>query len=134
MPSAALKAASACRLNRLTVKLTVLRRRSEFLAVANTGKKWVAPGVILQLGPPKTDALLRYGLTATTKIGNAVIRNRARRRLRALAFEILPPHASALHDYVLIARATTITRDHADLKKDLITALKKLGVWQESDG
>jgi ribonuclease P protein component len=121
----------------LTVKLTVLRRRAEFLAVAQTNKKWVATGLILQLGPKKTETAdtkpsLRYGLTATTKIGNAVVRNRARRRLRALAFEILPPHASNQHDYVLIARATTAIRDHSDLKKDLITGLKKLGVWTDS--
>ncbi len=113
--------------------LTVLRRRAEFLAVAKTGKKWVAPGLIMQLGSPRKTGIPapRYGLTATTKIGNAVIRNRARRRLRALAFEVFPQHASPDHDYVLIARATTVTRDYAELKKDLVTALKKLGVWRE---
>lgn len=100
--------------------------------MAQTGKKWVAPGLILQLGAAKTDPSLRYGLTATTKIGNAVVRNRARRRLRALAFELLPAHASPQHDYVLIARATTITRDYGELRKDLTTALKKLGVWHDA--
>jgi len=110
-----------------------MRHRAEFLAVAATGKKWVANGLILQLGPQKAEPQLRYGLTATTKIGNAVIRNRARRRLRALAFDFLTVHASPQHDYVLIARATTATRDHAELKKDMVTALKKLGVWRETN-
>jgi ribonuclease P protein component len=113
-------------------KLTVLRRRPEFLEVAKTGKKWVALGLILQVGPLKTDPNLRYGLTATTKIGNAVIRNRARRRLRALAFDVLPGHASPQHDYVLIARAATATRNFVELTKDLTTALKNLGVWHDA--
>lgn len=87
---------------------------------------------MLQLGAPKTENILRYGLTATTKIGNAVVRNRARRRLRALAFAVLPLHAAPNHDYVLVARATTTTRDYADLQKDMATALKKLGVWRDA--
>ena len=98
------------------------------------GRKWSTPGLVLQLSPVRADAPheQRYGLTATTKIGNAVIRNRARRRLRALAFELLPQHASVGHDYVLIARDATATRPHAALKADLIAALKKLGVWHEA--
>ena len=63
--------------------LSVLRKRAEFLAAAQ-GKKCVMPGLILQLGamPNKEDTGIRYGLTASSKVGNAVIRNRARRRLR----------------------------------------------------
>lgn len=112
-------------------KLAVLRKRPEFLAIAATGQKWASPGLVLQLGPQKTEQTQRYGLTATTKIGNAVIRNRARRRLRALACEILPHYASPLHDYVLIARPATVTRDFDDLRKDLLTALQKLGVLRK---
>jgi ribonuclease P protein component len=120
--------------------LSVLQKRADFLAAAKSGRKWVAPGLILQVNPhpasspdtpaPKTN--LRYGLTATTKIGNAVKRNRARRRLRALAFEVLPLHAALNHDYVLIARNTSMTRDYADLKKDLIAGLQRLKVWREA--
>jgi ribonuclease P protein component len=114
--------------------LTVLRRRAEFVALAKEGKKWVTPGLIVQAGTtPKTEtgSAIRYGLTASSKIGNAVIRNRARRRMRALANEILPLHAEAGRDYVLIARATTPSRDFAELRQDLTTALHKLGVWRE---
>jgi len=114
--------------------LAVLRRRAEFLALAKQGRKWVTPGLILQAGPtPKSETPLaiRYGLTASKKIGNAVTRNRARRRMRALAVEILPLHAEAGHDYVLIARATTPDRKYNDLREDLGEALKKLGVWHE---
>jgi len=116
----------------LAKKLTVLRQRAEFLAVAATGKKWVCPGLMLQLGAQKTDNTIRYGLTATTKIGNAVVRNRARRRLRALAMVFLPQHAAPNYDYVLIARAGTATRAYADLQNDMTIALKKLGVWRDS--
>lgn len=111
--------------------LTVLRRRAEFLAVAASGRKYVTPGIIIQIGktPQAQASGSRYGLTATRKIGNAVTRNRARRRLRALAFEFLPRYAAPGHDYVLIARAATAVRGFAELKQDLITALKKLNVW-----
>ena len=73
----------------------------------------------------------RYGLTASGKVGPAVVRNRARRRLRALVMEILPRHAAFGRDYVVIARATTMSRDFTDLRQDLVTALKKLGAWRE---
>lgn len=116
------------------LKPTVLKKRPEFLAVAATGKKWVTPGLILQLGAAKQQSALRYGLTATTKIGNAVIRNKAKRRLRSLAMEILPQYASPFHDYVLIARITTVTRNYEYIRKDFLTALKKLGALNENNG
>ena len=116
--------------------LCSLKRRSEFLAAAQSGKKWVAPGLIMQLGERTTSgnhSSIRYGLTASGKIGNAVRRNRARRRLRALAHEILPQHATPEYDYVVIARAATVTREYAALKQDFITALKKLGAYCEEN-
>ncbi len=118
--------------------IITLKKRRSFLAVAATVKKWVAPGLILQLGPVRPDStppenpVCHYGLTASGKVGNAVVRNRARRRLRALAQELLALHADPSHDYVLIARNTTATRAHEALRLDFITALKKLKVWRES--
>jgi ribonuclease P protein component len=113
--------------------ISVLRQRAEFLAVAAYGRKWVAPGLILQIGPDSTPAgeHLRYGLTASRKVGNAVTRNRARRRLRALAIKILPLHAETGRDYVLIARMGTAKRAWSDLQQDLLTGLKKLKVARE---
>ncbi len=116
-------------------KLSILRHRADFLAVAAYGKKWVTPGLIVQikphvpleLGAKSKPIPIGYGLTASKKVGNAVKRNRARRRLRALACEFLPSHAKPGNDYVLIARDVTVTREHADLKKDLLWALRKLG-------
>ncbi|MDR3423795.1 MAG: ribonuclease P protein component [Alphaproteobacteria bacterium] len=127
------KAARSCRPDLPAVgrKLEILRKRAAFLAIAASGKRWVAPGFILQIGTahPATPAVF-YGLTASRKIGNAVTRNRARRRLRALAAEILP-HASPEHDYVLIARATTPTGKYNDLRQDLVKGLKRMKVWRE---
>jgi ribonuclease P protein component len=113
------------------IKLEILRKRAQFLAVASSGKRWVAPGFILQIGAPREAApTIHYGLTASKKIGNAVTRNRARRRLRAVAALIMP-HAAPEHDYVLVARATTPTCTFADLQQDLIKGLKRLKLWQE---
>ncbi len=67
----------------------------------------MTPGFIIQFcATPETEkkSIIRFGLTASTKVGNAVKRNRAKRRLRALANELLPLHAMPNHDYVLIAR------------------------------
>lgn len=109
-----------------------LRRRAEFLAVAASRRKWVAPGMIVQLGrtPANPAGEIRLGLTASRKVGNAVARNRARRRLRELARNVLPIHAAPGVDLVLIARAETVTRPFADLKKDLETGLRRLGIWR----
>lgn len=112
--------------------LAVLRHRTEFLAVAKSGRKWVTPGLILQTGAAAggNAAPIRYGLTASRTVGQAVVRNCARRRLRALAQEILPLHALP-RDYVLIARTGTARRAFADLRQDLVTALRKLNVWKD---
>jgi ribonuclease P protein component len=112
-------------------KLEILRKRAEFLAVASSGKKWVSPGFILQIGAAHEPTLnVRYGLTASAKVGNAVIRNRARRRLRALAMEILS-RASSEHDYVLVARPATPSCVFSNLREDLIKGLKRLNLWHQ---
>ena len=73
------------------------------------------------------DGAIRFGLTASKKIGNAVIRNRARRRLRALAREILPLHGLPGWDYVLVGRPeATVSRDFAALRADLVRALGRV--------
>ncbi len=71
--------------------------------------------------------MIRFGLTASKKVGNAVTRNRARRRLRALAREILPLHGHPGWDYVLVGRPeATVARDFAALRGDLIRALARV--------
>jgi ribonuclease P protein component len=76
---------------------------------------------------PDTDAKpgrLRVGFTASKKIGNAVARNRAKRRLRAAASQLLPLLGRDRHDYVLVARGTTVARPFPALLSDITTALK----------
>lgn len=97
------------------------------------------PGVILQAAPaehadaglPEMPAgKLRLGFTCSRKVGNAVARNRARRRLKALAAEIFPAHAAPGQDYVLIGREATVARDFASLRRDVEGGLKRLGLWR----
>lgn len=112
-----------------------LKRRPDFLRVAGGRRKWVAPGLILQALPqdPATNGRVpaRVGFTASAKVGNAVLRNRARRRLRAAAAIMLPDHGAPACDYVLIARAGTLTREFRDLLADLEAGLRRLGLYRE---
>ena len=124
------------------VAVARLKRRPDFLRVAGGRQKWVAPGLILQAlrqddSKPSTEGIAsaRVGFTASAKVGNAVVRNRARRRLRAAAATVLPLHAEPAHDYVLIARAGTLKRRFADLLVDLEAGLKRLGLYRkDADG
>lgn len=110
----------------------VLRKRSAFLAVASARRKWVTPSFIVQQGlrsPDASDIVIGYGLTASKKmIGNAVMRNRARRRMRALVREVFPDHAQPETNYVLIARAGVLSNDYAVLRQELEKALLKLKI------
>lgn len=111
--------------------LATLRKRREFLAVAAGRRKWAAPGLIVQVHrrAPAADAdtAARVGFTVTKKLGNAVVRNRIRRRLRAAAAVVLPEAAAPGHDYVLIGRAGSLARPFALLVADLAAALDRLG-------
>ena len=85
------------------------------------------PGFVLLVRPRGDgDQTMRIGFTVTKKIGNAVVRNRMKRRFRALAREMLPEHGIAGADHVLIGRAGGIERDYASLAAELKRALKKL--------
>lgn len=75
-------------------------------------------------------AAMRVGFTASRKVGNAVARNRAKRRLRAAADIVITQGGAPGHDVVLIARQSTASRDFAALVRDLTTGLKKLGAYR----
>ena len=103
-----------------------LKRRPEFLAAAASGLKVVTPGIVVQARARNDGEAPRLGLTASRKIGGAVERNRARRRLRAAGEAAIPLAGRAGHDYVLIARAAALTRPYALLVEDLTRALSRL--------
>jgi len=85
------------------------------------------PGFVLLVRPREdNDPTMRVGFTVTKKIGNAVVRNRMKRRFRALARETLPEHGLRGADHVLIGRAGGVERDFASLAAELKRALKKV--------
>ena len=115
----------------MTTRLDRLKKRPDFLRVAALRRKWAAPGLILQAAPgtgPETQAdSLRVGFTVSKKVGNAVCRNRARRRLKAAVDAIFPDQAVPGLDYVVIGRRETLERPYSLLLQDLAAALKRVG-------
>lgn len=103
--------------------MSVLTRRADFLA-ANRGLRVARPGFVLLVNPNSADEL-RYGITVTKKIGNAVVRNRVKRRFRALLREMLPSAGLPAHDHVLIGREGGVERDFAKLREELSAALER---------
>ena len=120
-----------------------LKKRADFLRAAR-GIRRVEGAITLETCPaPELAARhLRVGFTASKKIGNSVTRNRAKRRLRAAASQLLPLLGRAGHDYVLVARGTTVARPFPALLSDITTALKaahrkldaKAGDGKKEDG
>ena len=107
-------------------KIPVISARKDFLA-ANSAKRAPSGGmVVLVRTRGDDDARMRLGITVTKKIGNAVVRNRMKRRFRALAREILPEYGLVGADHVMIGRASAIARDFAALRGDLTRALEKI--------
>lgn len=116
----------------LCLSVDMLKNRADFLRTAQ-GRRQGTGGFLLQ-GRAREDvpklsgpALVRVGFTASKKIGNAVARNRAKRRLRAIVREVLAQFARPGWDYVLVAKpGATILRPYSDLLTDLQTALRSV--------
>ena len=115
--------------------VATLKKRSEFLRLRG-GARFATPSFVVETrprspdtaGPTPNDAANapRFGFTVTKKLGGAVVRNRIRRRLKAVVGLVAPDLAHADHDYVLVARLAALDRTFTDLKKDLERALQRV--------
>ena len=107
-------------------RLITLSKRADFLA-ANRGRRTATPGFVLLVRDRNDDdPSIRVGFTATKKIRGAVVRNRMKRRFRALAREIVPAKGFPGSDHVMIGRAKGIERDFGLLRAELSGALDRL--------
>jgi ribonuclease P protein component len=100
-------------------------KRADYLAAAKAVRVHAAP-FSLQARDRKDDAGLRLGLTVTKKVGNAVERNRIRRRLRAAARAVLPQAGQSGFDYVVVARRLALTADFSELTGGLENTIKQV--------
>ncbi len=104
-----------------------LKNRAEFLAVAGKGRKHARGALLVQV-LLRGEGPVRLGFTATKKLGNAVVRNRAKRRMRAAARAEFGANPAPGHDIVMVAREAIRDNTFAALQSDLRAALGKLGV------
>jgi ribonuclease P protein component len=117
----------------MSTSLHTLTQRSDFIRLRR-GRKQVTPYFVLRMLPhdltPPENSVVRVGYTVTTKCGSAVVRNRIKRRLRALVRELFPMSALPGHDYVLIAldraQPSAAVVPYAELRKVLINALQRI--------
>jgi len=107
-----------------------LTRRADFVAAGGSGFKFIKPSLVVQARRRGADepspSPIRIGFTATKKLGNAVVRNRAKRRLRAAAAQLLPGLGLPGCDYVFIGREACFMGTFDDLIRDMKHALKRL--------
>jgi len=111
----------------MTSKLEILKNREDFLACARAGKRGTRSMMVQARKRDEAESSTRVGFTCSKKVGNAVARNRAKRRLREVARLVLPTHGRPGWDYVLIGRSgATAERPFAALQDDLVQALERL--------
>jgi ribonuclease P protein component len=106
-----------------------LKASADFQRISRLGKKWAFPAfIMLALQQEKENPPFRLGLTVSRKVGNAVARNRAKRRLREMVRLSIAPEKLAGFDIVLIAKASAAERDFSLMKRDFLQGLEKLGI------
>ena len=104
-----------------------IKSRKDFIRIQRNGKKVVSSCLIVQqLKSINDENPTRFGFTASKKVGGAVQRNKAKRRMRSLVYELKNIFEEFGHDYVLIARKETVYKKYSKIKNDLLKAVKKL--------
>ncbi len=113
------------------IPIVWLKKRKDFVRTQH-GRSWRTPGYVLTARPrgggKEAAQIARFGCTVTKKIGNAVRRNRVKRRMREAIRHIGPYHARPGYDYVLIARGSALDQSFADLLEELRTGLQRIHV------
>lgn len=115
--------------------ISFIKSRADFLAVSAVNRKFIKPSVVLLCAPrseqsPVPPEAIRAGFTATRKLGNAIVRNRVKRRMREAARKLLPELGMAGYDYVFICRPQAHMGTFDDLILDVKHALKRLQTTQ----
>ena len=106
-------------------KIDKITKRSDYLR-ASKSKYFRSNSFIIQFYNRADDLGPRYGVTATKKIGNAIKRNKAKRRIRNLVKDLLPKYGKNGYDYVFIAKENLINEDWEVLKEESTSVLKDL--------
>ncbi len=113
--------------------IKVLTDRRSFLDIQSNGKKWVSHGLIVQIKENDL-GIKRVGFTVSKKVDkSAVKRNRIKRRLRAVAADILSVHAKESCDYILVGKKASATRPYDSMINDLKWCLKKTGYYHKTE-
>ncbi|NLF74805.1 MAG: ribonuclease P protein component [Chloroflexi bacterium] len=109
-----------------------LRRKDDFAHLRQTGRAWRHPFFMLSVAP-NTLTHNRYGFVTGRHLGNAVTRNRVRRRLRAVVQDV-HPHVRPGHDIALIARGPVAGQPYTSIREAMITLLQRADLWEVSPG
>lgn len=124
------------------MQIARLTKRADFLKVSKNGRRWVTPAFVVQIRPTDSvqetpniqDLPCRVGFTATKRLDKrAVVRNRAKRRLREMSQSVLQNYDLYGKDVVFIARDGALNDDFADLLKNCRWALKRLEIKKHGE-
>ena len=113
------------------LSIRTLKNRSDFLRVAKQNKKWISSSMVVQISPSLYNkhqqiSDIRVGFTASKKVGNAVLRNKAKRRLREVVRHVMTTEGKENYDYVIIARDVATLNPFNQLIRDMKWSLKRL--------
>ena len=113
------------------MKIVSLNLNSQFRRLYKKGKSYVTPTMVVYILKNNRNEN-RLGITAGKKVGGAVQRNRAKRRIREL-FRISADNLEKGYDFCIVARCFTVNAPHEKVVQDFRTSVKKLGVWKDEE-